>query len=182
MTFSELLVYLFCQSCRNRLHERGITAWHSSVGPVFTAQHLPARLVFAREHKNGRVCHWCPAIFADDLEGIIFATMAPDFSTHAHCEPALICEQNRAPIVDLVLWSLPTTFKTIHFLGTVLLLPLQWAFICITAGEMDSQWFHNWIPKFNWLCIILCSRNIFVQCRCWWFLHCKTNLTSYIIV
>ena len=45
------------QTVRNRLHEGGMRARHSLVGPVLTAQPRAARLEFAIEHQHWQVHH-----------------------------------------------------------------------------------------------------------------------------
>lgn len=50
---------------RNRLHEAGMRAWCPLVGPVLATQHCAARMASVREHQNGQVHHWHPALFAD---------------------------------------------------------------------------------------------------------------------
>ena len=54
------------QTIRNRLHEGGLRAHRPVAGPVLTAQHLGARLAFAREHQNWQVLHWCLVLFTDE--------------------------------------------------------------------------------------------------------------------
>ncbi len=54
------------QTIRNRLHEGGLRARRSLVGPVLTARHRGARLAFAIEHQNWQVRHWRPVLFTDE--------------------------------------------------------------------------------------------------------------------
>lgn len=46
----------------------------------------------------------------DDSAGSMFPTASPDYFTSvtpAQCEPAIICEENQAPMMDLPILDLP---------------------------------------------------------------------------
>ncbi|MCJ8739449.1 hypothetical protein PDJAM_G00047280 [Pangasius djambal] len=54
------------QTIRDRLHEGGLRARRTLVGPVLSARHRGARLAFAIEHQNWQVHHWHPVLFTDE--------------------------------------------------------------------------------------------------------------------
>lgn len=60
------IVNASAQTIRNRFHEGGLRARRPIADPVSTAQHLGARLAFARKHRNWQVPHWCSVLFTDE--------------------------------------------------------------------------------------------------------------------
>ena len=59
-------VHVSDQTVKDRLHEGGMKARRPLMGPVLTAQHLAARLAFAREHQDWQVRHWRPVLFTGE--------------------------------------------------------------------------------------------------------------------
>uniref|UniRef100_A0A8C7DLD9 Transposase n=1 Tax=Oncorhynchus kisutch TaxID=8019 RepID=A0A8C7DLD9_ONCKI len=59
-------VHVSAQTVRNRLHEGGMRARRPQVGVVLTAQDRAGRFLFAREHQDWQIRHWCPVLFTDE--------------------------------------------------------------------------------------------------------------------
>ena len=53
----------FWTNCQNRLHSSALRSRCSFVGLIFTPRHRAARRMFAKEHQNWQVRHWCPLLF-----------------------------------------------------------------------------------------------------------------------
>ncbi|CDQ56500.1 unnamed protein product [Oncorhynchus mykiss] len=59
-------VHVSAQTVRNRLHEGGMGDQRPQVGVVLTAHHRAGRFLFAREHQDWQIRHWCPVLFTDE--------------------------------------------------------------------------------------------------------------------